>query len=252
MSTTPERTSGASEPSDLDQLTARLDELQRRTEGLTAALEQSRSTRRLIVIAFLGFVILSGWRFYALGNMIRSPDYQARLLTEVQKSVASNQDNFSREAQKLVDKSTPIVTTAFSKQSEKDMPKFMKIIDRERATLLDGLGQRMAQKIENHHHELLRRHDKLFQEEFPAAKDKDVRERMMGNTCLALDRLVKKYYFDEFQKELKAMDRTWEEFPVADKPAASESPLESQLIGELMDLLAIKFSRSRSVTAVAP
>lgn len=234
---------------ELDQLTARLDELQRRTEGLTAALEQSRSTRRFIMIAFLGFVILAGWRFFSLGNMIRSDDYQARLLAEVQKAVATNQDSFSREAQKLVDGATPVVTTAFSKQSEKDMPKFMQIIDEERAKLLDSLGQRMAQKMENHHHELLRRHDKLFQEEFPTANDAEVRERMMGNTCLALDRLVKKYYVDEFQKELKAMDRTWEDFPPADKPAAGEPPLDSQLIGEMMDLLAIKFSRSRTVAA---
>ena len=235
--------------SELDQLTVRLDELQRRTEGLTAALEQSRSTRRLIMIAFLGFVLIAGWRFYALGNMIRSDNYQARLLVEVQESVTDNQQEFSREAQKLVDGATPVVTTAFSKQSEKDMPRFMQIINEERAKLLESLSQRMAQKIESHHHGLLRRHDKLFQEEFPAAKDADVRERMMGNTCLALDRLVKKYYVDEFQKELKTMDRTWEDFPPADKPSAGEPPLDSQLIGELMDLLAIKFSRSRTVVA---
>ena len=249
MSTTPDRTTGTSGNSEMEQLIARLDALQRHTEGLTVALNQSRSTRRMIMVAFLGFVIIAGWRFYALGNMIRSPDYQARLLEEVQKSVAASQDSFSREAQKLVDKSTPVVTAAFSKQSEKDMPKFMQIIDGERAKLLDGLGPRMAEKIEEHHHELLRRHEKLFQEEFPAAQNKDIRERMMGNTCLALDRLVKKYYYDEFQKELKSMDRTWEGFPPADKPAAGESPLDSQLVGELMDLLAIKFSRSRSIAA---
>lgn len=245
MSTTP----GAPSASEFEQLVARLDELQRRTEGLTAALEKSRSTRRLIIFAFLGFVIVAGWRFYSLGNMIRSEEYQAQLLAEVQKSVASNQDSFSREAQKLVDGASPIVTTAFSKQAEKDMPVIMQVINKERALLLDDLGQQMARKIENHHHELLRRHDKLFQEEFPTAKDPEVRDRMMGNTCLALDRLVKKYYVDEFQKELKAMDRTWEEFPAADRPAAGDPPLDSQLIGELMDLLAIKFSRSRTIAA---
>ena len=236
MSTTPES----------DQLTARLNELQRHTEGLTAALAQAKSTRRLIMLAFLAFVIVAGWRFYALGNMIRSADYQNKLLEEVQKSVASNQDSFSREATKLVDDATPVVTSAFSRQTEKDMPRFMQIIDTERAVLLEGLGPRMEEKIEHHHHELLRRHEKLFQEEFPSIKDPDVRDRMMGNISLALDRLVKKYYFEEFQKELKAMDQTWEDFPAADKPTDDEPPLDSQLVGELMDLLAIKFSRSRA------
>ena len=242
MSTTPDRTPATSE---LEQLTVRLDELQRRTEGLTAALEGSRSTRRLVMLAFLAFVIVAIWQFYALGNQLRSAEYQDRLMAELQKSIAGNQASFRVEAQKLVDKVTPVVTTAFSEQSSKDMPVFMKLIDAERAKLTDNLASRMSDKLEKHHHELLRRHDKLFQQEFPSVQNPEIRDRMMGNTCLALDRLVKKYYVDEFQKELKTMDRTWDDFPPADKPIGDEAPLESQLVGEMMDLLAIKFSRSR-------
>ena len=201
------------------------------------------------MLAFLGFVVVAIWQFYALGNQLRSAEYQDRLMAELQKSIAGNQASFRTEAQKLVDKVTPVVTTAFSEQSSKDMPVFMKLIDAERTKLLDNLGSRMSDKLENHHHELLRRHDKLFQQEFPSVQNPEIRDRMMGNTCLALDRLVKKYYVEELKKELQAMDRTWEDFPPADKPAAGEPPLDSQLIGELMDLLAIKFSRSRSVAA---
>ena len=68
---------------------------------------------------------------------------------------------------------------------------------------------------------------------------------MMGNTCLALDRLVKKYYVDEFKRELQAMDSSWEDFPLADLPAKGEPPLEEQLKGALMDMVAITLSRSR-------
>lgn len=246
MSTTPDRTPGTSE---LDQLTARLDELQRRTEGLTTALQQSRSTRRLIMLAFLIFVLVASWKFYSLSGMIKSKEYQDKLFEELQKAVATNQDSFSREVQKLIDDSTPVVTKAFSEQSQKDMPIFMSIIDTERTKLLEDLTKSMSEKVTEHHEALIRKHEKLFAEEFPSVQDKDVRERMIGNTCLALDRLVKKYYVDEFQKEFQSMEKTWEEFPVADKPTADEPPLESQLVGELMDLLAIKFSRSRSAAA---
>ena len=125
------------------------------------------------------------------------------------------------------------------------MPVFMQIIDRERTTLLESLATRMSEKLEDHHHKLLSRHDKLFQEEFPSVQNPEIRDRMMGNTLLALDRLVKKYYVDELKKELQSMDRAWEEFPPADKAGEGDPPLESQLVGEMMDLLAIKFSRSR-------
>lgn len=246
MSTTPDRTPGTS---DLEQLTARLDELQRRTEGLTAALEQSRSTRRLIILAFLGVVIVIGWRFYSLGNTIQSEDYQERLLSEVQKAVEANQDTFSKQAGLLVNEATPVITTAFSEQSKKDMPIFMDIIDRERALLLENLSQRMEKKVLLHHDKLVRAHEKLFAEEFPAIQDKDVRDRMMGNTSLALDRLIKKYYVDEFKKEFQTMEKTWDDFPPAEKPTGDEPPLETQLVGELMDLLAIKFSRSHGAAS---
>lgn len=246
MSTTPDRTPGTSE---LEQLTARLDELQRRTEGLTAALEQSRSTRRLIVLAFVAFVLVTGWRFYSLRDLLQSEDYQKRLLAEVQKAVERNQKEFSNEATKLVDGATPVISVAFTEQSKKDMPVFMDIINKQRTLLLENLSKRMEAKVMSHHDKLVRSHEKLFAEEFPTIQNKELRDRMMGNASLALDRLVKKYYVEEFQKEFVSMEKTWEDFPPADKPTGDEPPLESQLVGELMDLLAIKFSRSRTAAA---
>ena len=239
MSTTPE----------LEQLVSRLDELQRRSDALTAALERSRQTRRMIMVAFLAFVIIAGWRFYALADTIRSKEYQDRLMVALQKSVATNQDTFSKEAQKLVDGITPVVSTAFTEQSKKDLPLFMQVIDKERQMLMDGLPQRLSKHVEDHHHEMLRRHEKLIQTEFPAVQDAEVRNRMMANACTALDRLVKKYYVDEFEKEFRLMSDTWNDFPPADKPGVGDPPLEEQLMGELMDLVAVKMSRHRAGAA---
>lgn len=239
MSTTPE----------LDQLTARLDELQRRTAGLTAALERSRSSRRMIMFAFLAFAVVALMGFYSLGNHIQSAEYQQRLIAELQKSVASNQDTFASEAQKLVEGAAPVIQTAFSEQASKDMPLFMQVIDSQRTELVSTLTDQMTTKLEGHHHELVRRHEKLFQEEFPTVQNAEVRERMVGNICLAFDRLVKKYYVDEFKRELKSMETAWEDFPLADQPAKGEASLEEQLKGSLMDLFAITVSRSRSLPA---
>lgn len=238
MSTTPE----------LEQLTARLDELQRRTEGLTAALEGSRRSRRVIMLAFLTFVVVALMGFYSLGSRIQSAEYQQRLIAALQKSVASNQDTFASEAQKLMEGAAPVIQTAFSDQASKDMPLFMQVIDTQRTELVNTLTAQMTKKLEGHHHELVRRHEKLFQQEFPTVQNAEVRERMVGNICLAFDRLVKKYYVDEFTRELKSMETAWEDFPLADLPAKGEPSLEEQLKGSLMDLFAITVSRSRSVT----
>ncbi len=239
MSTTPE----------LDQLAARLDELQRRTEGLTGALARSRSSRRMIMLAFLVFVVVALMGFYSLGNRLQSAEYQKRLIAELQKSVAGNQDTFASEAQKLVEGAAPVIQTAFAEQASKDMPLFMQVIDAQRAEMVTSLTDQMTKKLEGHHHELVRRHEKLLQAEFPTVQNAEVRERMVGNICLAFDRLVKKYYVDEFTRELKSMETAWEDFPLADHPAKGEASLEEQLKGSLMDLFAITVSRSRSVPA---
>jgi len=236
MSTAPE----------MEQLTARLDELQRRTAGLTAALAGSRNSRRMIMLAFVAFVFVALMGFYSLANRIQSAEYQQRLVAELQKSVASNQDTFASEAQKLVEGAAPVIQTAFSDQASKDMPLFMQVIDAQRTEMVNSLVEQMTKKLEGHHHDLVRRHEKLFQQEFPTVQNAEVRERMVGNICLAFDRLVKKYYVDEFIRELKSMETAWEEFPLADQPAEGEASLEEQLKGSLMDLFAITVSRSRN------
>ncbi len=243
MSATNDVFPGSPGANDLTGLAARVAELEQRAAALTAALERTRRTRRMIVIAFLVFVVFSGQRFYGLARMVQSDAYKQRLVAELQKSVNNNQDDFSKEAQKLVDGITPVVRTAFVSQAEKDMPLFMQTFDKERETLMTGLPLRLSKRVENHHHDMLRKHEKLIAAEFPSVQDPKVRDLMMNNTCIALDRLVKKYYVDEFEKEFKTMSVSWNDFPPAAAPAKGDPPLTDELLGQLMDLLAIKMSR---------
>ncbi len=150
---------------------------------------------------------------------------------------------------------TPVVTTAFSKQSEKDMPLFMQTIDEQRRTLMNSLVERMTEKVEGHHRELVRHREKLILEEFPSVQDPEIRDRMMNNVCNALDRLIKKYYVDELKRELLAMSSSWDDFPLADLPdekdqARHKELLGEELYGELLDLAAIKLTRHRTAPTI--
>ena len=249
MSTTPDRPTGASGSTEMEQLNSRLDELQRRSEGLTAALERSRNTRRRIMLAFLVFVIIAGWGFISLAKSVGTEKYQKRLVTALGKSATDNAEDYTREIQKLVKGITPVVSAAFSEQATKDMPVFMQMIDKERQSLMTDLPKTMSDRVEKHHRELLRRHQKLLQTEFPAVESPEVRDRMMNNACTALDRLVQKYYLDEFKREFQVMSEAWNDFPPAAAPGKGDPPLEEQLLGELMDLTAVKLARHRAASA---
>ena len=114
------------------------------------------------------------------------------------------------------------------------------------------MPDKLVKQIQLHHERLVHKHEKLFQEELPAAQDDKVRNRMMANVVTALDTLVKKYYADEFQKHFRGMSDSWNEFPPADPAASGEPLLNEQLMGHLMDLVAVKLARHRTAAAVEP
>jgi len=239
---------------ELELITAHVAELQRRADALSRSLARSNKTRLMIVVAFLAFVLWAGWRFYALANLIRSDGYQRVLTAELQKALEGNQDLIQREAEHFVNGVTPVVTTAFSKQAEKDMPLFMQTLNEQRTAMTDSLTERFTEKIEGHHRELVRRHEGLIEQEFPSVKNPEVRDRMMHNVSSALDRLIQKYYIDEFKRELIAMNSAWEDFPLADLPdekdqARHKELLGEQLYGELLELAAIKLTHHRTAAA---
>ena len=146
----------------------------------------------------------------------------------------------------LVESLTPVITTAITEQSQKDAPLFMQAFDIQQARLSTELPEKMVELVQKHHEELVRKHEALFIAELPAAQDPMVRDRMMENVVIALDKLVKKYYADEFKKHFASMSETWNGFPPATLPEKGDFPISEQLMGELMDLVAVKLARHRA------
>ncbi len=229
--------------SDVD---AKADALQKQIDALVASLAANKRTRQLIFLAFLAFVGISVWSFFSLAKRVQSEEYKQQLLASLQKEVEANQDELSKETQMLVESLTPVITTAITEQSQKDAPLFMQAFDIQQARLSTELPEKMVELVQKHHEELVRKHEALFIAELPAAQDPMVRDRMMENVVIALDKLVKKYYADEFKKHFASMSETWNGFPPATLPEKGDFPISEQLMGELMDLVAVKLARHRA------
>ena len=235
-----------------DSLDSKVDELQKQVDALVSALAAGKRTRQLMFLAFLTFALVSGWGFYSLASRIQSEPYKQQLMASLQKEVEQNQDEFSRETQMLVESLSPVVTTAITEQSKKDAPLFMQAFDVQRAKLVDEMPDKMVQLVQKRHEELIRQHEKLFLEELPAAQDPKVRDRMMANVVTAIDSLVKKYYADEFKRHFLGMSESWDAFPAASLPEKGDAALNEQLMGHLMDLVAVKLARHRAGIDVEP
>jgi hypothetical protein len=220
--------------------------LQGQVDALAIALSAGKQTRLLMFLAFLAFALISGWGFFSLASRIQSEAYKQQLLATLQQEIERNHDELAKETELLVESLSPVVTTAITEQSKKDAPLFMQAFDAEKSKLINELPEKLMAKVDARHHDLVRQHEKLIFEELPAAQDPKVRDRMMANVCTALDTLVKKYYADEFKRHFTGMSETWNSFPVADAPSKDDAPLNEQLMGELMDLVAVKLARHRA------
>lgn len=233
-------------PVDSAALAREIEVLRTRTGALNAAIAQSKQIRQLLLVGLALMIAVVTWRFYALAGEFRSRENMDRLVTIAQERLAAKHDLFIKEGEKLVDEVSPVVTAAFYEQSKKDLPHFTAAIDRERKEMLDTLPAHLTERVDGHHRKLADKHKEILADEFPAMRDETVRNRLMANTVAALNRMAQRYYVKEFESELRGMYETWDAFPIAETPAPGELPLEDQIVGELMDLVALKLARTRA------
>lgn len=217
--------------------------LEKRVQELKASLRAARRTRFILVLAVLVFLGTVTAVLLKVRAEVTSQRYKEALLQHFQAKLEGGlADDLMRELTAVLQAKGPAVKDAFLAQLKKDWPKYSDAIARERQALMDELEQHLSELVEKQHDKLLARFEKVLAEELPALKDERMRAQMMANLSTALKRLIKKYYVDEFHRELTSMYETWDEFPAAD-PAPDEQ-LEDELIGTLWELLVHKLAES--------
>ena len=150
----------------------------------------------------------------------------------------------------LVKNAGPPLQEAFTEQAKKDLPEFMKKMEKEKDTLAANLEKEFSDKINAHYEKLTAQQESTLKEVFPGIKDQKTQELMLKNIDKAMQRLVKKYHVDELRKEIDDIVATWDHFPEANAPKAGEPSLEEQLIQNLLQVLALKLSSGGLTTAL--
>lgn len=217
-----------------------VDAIQRKVQELDTSLKATRTTRSVIVGGFLVLIVVTGGLFYSLGRRVQDKSYQQELLAAARTRIESNSDLYMKQLHQFVDDATPVVTKAFYEQSKKDMPLYLDAISQERSRLLDNLEARLNEQVDSKYGTLLKQIEQNLVKDFPEASDPVVHDQMIANVRQALNRLVKRYYVDEFKQELAEMYEVWDSFPVAAAPDKDDPPLEDQLVGSLLDLMVMK------------
>lgn len=221
---------------------ARVQAVQGQVAALESALSASRKSRQIILVGLVAVIAVVAYLFYGLANQLRSEEYITKLSEEAQTYANDNADSYMREVKTLTDNVTPVITKAFYEQAKKDTPKLTLAMNKERELLMKNVQARLEKQINDQYAKVLADYEKILITEFPKAEDDNIRRRVMANFREAMNRMVKKFYADQFQEELQAMYDTWDEFPVADAVEEGDVPLEDQLVGYLLELTTLKLS----------
>jgi hypothetical protein len=219
----------------------------RESDALAKALARARSIRRWLGLLTLVLVLLIVVVFYRFGRQFIEPEFADKLVKTAQDRFQKNSDQYMKEVQLLVDGVSPVLSDAFAQQVKKDMPGYFQAMEKERDQLLEALVPKLEKKIEDHYLKLLEKQDKTLREEFPAINDTQLHERMVKNIDTAMQKLVKKYYADELEAQVKDLRGSWDRFPPAPAPRPGDPTAEDQFIAELLDMLRYKLSHSAEV-----
>lgn len=217
---------------------AQIQSIDQHVEGLRNALNRARMLRVLILLVLITVVVAIVYSFMNLANRVSSESFVNEVTTLAQKHVTDHQDVYQKEMQQLVDKSFPVVRSAFNAQAQKDLPKFTEAVNKERDVFITNLRERMDEKLAVRYKDLLKQHEQMIVTEFPELKDEATRERVLANFQLVIEKLVKRNYGDQFDEESKKLVQIWESFPAAEEPGPSDPKLEEKLLEHALQVAA--------------
>jgi len=229
---------------EMQALSRQSEAVQRAADALSTATARARGVRLCLVVAAVLLIGVICYYFYGLGMSIQSPEYLDHLTQAGQKRVADRSDKFTREFERLVDHTREPLTKAFNDQVKKDMPEFMKKAEKEKDTLAANLQEEFTKKVNAHYETLLKQQEDTLKKEFPSVQDPAAHERMIKNIDRAVQRLVKKFYIDDFRSQIDELIAGWDHFPEAPVPKSGEPSLSDQFIPTLLQYMTLRLSTS--------
>jgi hypothetical protein len=227
-----------------DQVTARVGAIESESRAVVAALGRARTYRLLLLVLVFAFAAISVNAFYQLFTGFMAKEQLDALVKKAEDRLTKRSDLLTKQVEQLVNHSAPKISAAFGEQAKQDLPQFLRAAGVERDALVENLQVQLESRMQAHYKKLLERQQKIIDEEYPDVQDPKLREAMMANILVAVDRATKKYFIDELKTELEGMYAMWDQFPVAEPPGKDDVPLEDQLVGNMIELLKIKLSQT--------
>lgn len=171
------------------------------------------------------------------------PEFTAKITAEVKERLSANSDAIFQEASSVAAEALPPLGEAFYAQASADYPQYMQTLDHQGVAYREKVQDIFLDKVKAQYRDYLRKHQQILTEEFPQHASPERVERLIREFEFAADKIVERYYLDEFQAEADKTVAYWREVKPLDPPGPYEPSLEEQLAVFATDWAVLSFTK---------
>jgi hypothetical protein len=195
-----------------------------RPRPLTALIIANALMGLLLVVFAIGFI-------YIQASDTPAPDAQTmdRYFEVARERLAEHSEVVEQELMALASETVAPIGDAVYDQARRDFPKYVDVLEREGDVFLENVEQIFLRQVKDQYHTYLAVHREVLRQEFPQnASDENV-DRVMREFEQTFDRIVERYYLDEFRREAKETGKLWTAIQPFPLPGPNEPSLQEQL-----------------------
>lgn len=190
----------------------------------------------LVLVVFLGGYL---WVCYQKYLEVSSEKNMETLSALARKKFTDpSEEKFYRDhLDSLVKDVQPKVQAVLSEHMKTESPKIMKKLEEQRDILIENLPKALEKRLHDHFQAFVNSQEKILEEELPEVKDPKEREKIKENLVLAMEPLLKRYYIESLDAEMKKLADTWGKIIPADVPGENDKPLADELYDTLTSFM---------------
>lgn len=207
----------------------------------TAAGDRVPWLNNLLVVVIM-LVIGGVWARVMFGGGGEAAVDEQGIADEVQQRLAEHAPEIEAEGRKLAGEIMVPLGQALYREIQRDYPRYLRAIRREGGVLGERLPDILIAAVQQQYRDYLRQHREVLAEEFPEHASEEKLDAMVAEFEQVIDRIVERYYLEEFQREGERTVEYWSRIEPLDLPGPDEPSLETQLFDYLTDWTVLAFA----------
>ena len=218
-------------------------------EELRKALRQARINLALSALMLLAFVAGTVYAVWFAEHRLQQKEEQT--LAAIRARLARDMRPLSQELADLAGEVGPPVAVAFYERLKADVPAYVHTVDEQSKELTEHVQSAVRRDVQAQYRAARGRYRAILQEEFPEVTDPAQLDGMMARFETVFNRLIQRYYVEQFRDLLTAAIRRWNAIPPAAAPKPGERPLADQLAEDVTAWLRLKMVERGAAAAAS-